>query len=402
MERRKRSLSRSHTATIQIKKIETKSPHTRSHSRATAPVDVDALLQGGHASSSVAALPEAFPEAVPAVAPSGTRVPPLTFATETADTSKSKSTIPIPATATATGMMESGEDEDEDEDSENSDESDESDEDEDEDEDEDASSVSSSDSEPLKGPVPLDVARIKAHDEPLREGNVAELPAAFCDEWLGGGKWARIGSEGTGNCLFWSLCTSLNYKKFVHLSRVNKRAVADAFRCDLVATLSEQRMNEVQAELHRTRSKHRSKTRDSIAEELCRPREWANEATIRVAQKALGVNLLFVHARYARMYCGVHSRKTLRDALQPAAVALDPKSDHDRGTVLVWWCNRSEHFEALVRLERVYETGGDATGVAFRGMLQPSCIPEDARAVQAIMRKYVESCAAQRIDVTRM
>jgi hypothetical protein len=102
----------------------------------------------------------------------------------------------------------------------------------------------------------------------------------------------------------------------------------------------------------------------------------------------------------------MHSRKTLHDVLDGSLPGSDTHSDtsaydagHDGATVLVFWCNAREHFEALVRLESTDAAKGR---VRYRGLLQASCIAEDRAAVDAIMRQYVHSCAARNVDVTRI
>lgn len=241
--------------------------------------------------------------------------------------------------------------------------------------------------------------QMKAHDKPLREGDLAELPRKFCDEWLGGGRWARCGTEGKGSCFYWSICAALNYKQFHTLSRSEKRSVVQTFRCTFSKKMTEPVLKTVEEELRKTHSPYAGKSRAALADEFCDASEWANEASIRVVKNVTNANPVFINARSMRFFCNVHSDKTLRDATssRPRAVMLDPSLPHDDFTVLVWWCNKSRHFEALVRLEDIDAASGE---VQVRGVLQPACRKDDAACVRFLMKKYVESCAERGVLIS--
>jgi hypothetical protein len=260
--------------------------------------------------------------------------------------------------------------------------------------------------------------RLAAHDEPLPEGCVAELPPRFCAEWLGGGRWVRIGSEGRGSCFFWSVCVALNHKNFNALDRDAKRAVCNAFRCGLAQRIHAAMLEDVRAELKDTRSKFATGLSPAqLEEELCSPAVWGNEKTIRFTSHILGVNLMFLNASAGAFHCGVHSRAAVHSVLSPTsasaqkakpsraalqhhqhqqqpAVLRDAAAPHDAKTILIWWNNKCRHFEALARLVDAPD-GRKSNTLSFTALLQPSCVEAHARAVQAIIRVYAARCAAR-------
>ena len=279
--------------------------------------------------------------------------------------------------------------------------------------------VSKLDPPPLQTAEPsLAERRVFAHDEPLEEGDLAELPPQFCREWLGGGRFARIGTEGRGSCFYWSLCASLNFRGFMHLPLKEKRAIVNEFRCAFAAGAAAQNnaaeLERVRAELARSRSKFSARSPQELESEFCAPHVWANEATIRLVSRLLSVNVIVVHMRAGTPFCGVHRAETLRAALDTSQPLVSPRSIHRSSpqqhrevvldptvtpesprahrTILVAWTNRSQHFEAIVRLV----DASAATGAAkIQGVLQPACSAEDARTVRALMERYAASCAAR-------
>jgi hypothetical protein len=208
--------------------------------------------------------------------------------------------------------------------------------------------------------------------------HVYEIPAAVVRTWLGEGRFARLGTRGSGSCFFHAVATALNRDRYRDASESRKQSIVSRFRCAFQSLFDARRYSYLSNDAD-------ASAYQSTYDGLCNPHAWANETTIKHAADVLNLNIIFLDFAAERLYCGVHGRATL-EAVSPRRRTRHSPRDVPQRTIILAWVNRS-HFELIVRVVDVRDDGS----AAVKGVFDPRDI-EDARTIQHVMRTYAETC----------
>lgn len=161
------------------------------------------------------------------------------------------------------------------------------------------------------------------------------------------GDIVRMGVHGEGTCFYHSVCAALNYKGYLTLPHAQRQKVGQQFRCDFKQHMSKAKW----ATLQREFPQHMNRSFEEVEAAWCKPHEWAEEDTIKIVSKHLGLNIVFLDASKDKFYCHMQG---------------DPSSED---TVVIAWLNHS-HFEPVLH---VYERCKDH--IHLRGRFNPDNEP---------------------------
>ena len=213
--------------------------------------------------------------------------------------------------------------------------------------------------------------RLKKSYQPAEVGQVVELPPEL-KEYLGCGRFGRIGVAGDGSCFFHSICALLHEKNYLNESPSVQATIAHTFRCRFSKTFQRKDMAD---------SKATGESYEDLKKGFCVPSKWANETMINHASKILNMNLIFLDLTNGLAYCGVHGSESLRGSRTRKLRAVQ------QPTAIFSWVSRS-HFEPVVRIEK-----DDGDAVVLTTLFEPSKNKEDAKTVETLMAAYDRGCS---------
>lgn len=216
--------------------------------------------------------------------------------------------------------------------------------------------------------------RLKKSYKPAEVGQVVELPPEF-KEYLGCGRFGRIGVAGDGSCFFHSICALLHEKNYLNEPPSVQATIAHNFRCRFSKTFKKNDM------IHGKRGSN-DESYEDLRKGFCVPSKWANETMINHASKVLNINLIFLDLTNGLAYCGVHGSESLRGSRTRSVNAVK------QPTAVFSWVTRS-HFEPIVRIE----SKDPGEPVVLTTLFEPSKSEEDANTVEILMAAYDRGCS---------
>lgn len=211
-----------------------------------------------------------------------------------------------------------------------------------------------------------------------KPNHVYELNPAAAKFWFGvedgSTRLARMGVHGDGSCAYHSICTALNIEDYVHQSDEMQKQIAYRFRCSFSEKLTQDALKAILKKQKPSKSPVRL---SEVQDNLCDPKVWADETTIRFMAETLDMNIIFLDMSKNAVYCGVHHDKAV-------------ESDGVPPTIVVCWVNHS-HFEPLGQIVNV---GPRVT--EMRVVFDPAKYPQDGKLLETLMDKYKHQCAIRR------
>lgn len=174
--------------------------------------------------------------------------------------------------------------------------------------------------------------------------------------------FARVGVHGDGSCFFHSVCVAQNKHNYHTRSPEQQQRIGQAFRCEFARDyITPETWNTFVEE-----NPQYSTPYNEIVENFCNSRYWANEHMIKFFSKMLDLNIVFIDAEKAEMYCGVHGNET-KEPL-----------------IIILWVKKS-HFEPVGLVH-----GADENRTDLQFMFDPV---SDAAVVNDVMNRYKTQCS---------
>jgi hypothetical protein len=103
---------------------------------------------------------------------------------------------------------------------------------------------------------------------------------------------ARYGVHGDGSCAYHTICAGLNIEDYVHQTDAEQKQIAYRFRCSLGEKMKK---GDVEKILKKAKgAKSSSLTLTQFQEQLCDPKVWADEVSLRMVGQILDMNLIFL------------------------------------------------------------------------------------------------------------
>lgn len=191
----------------------------------------------------------------------------------------------------------------------------------------------------------------------------------------------RMGTHGTGSCLYQSLAAAINYRGFdpdtlelhpfdpdardgymFERDLTRRGEMGREFRAWLRDFLTPEFYEECKAAAPDQVVLPYAKLLDAIDD----PTVWAENTAIKVLSRALRANVLFLDSTTQRFYCGMHEAPDDIDA-----------------TIMVLWLNRS-HFEPIMAV-----VGGDPKSIRVLPMFTKA---NSALVMDRVYRAYSAQC----------
>ena len=155
---------------------------------------------------------------------------------------------------------------------------------------------------------------------------------------------------------------------YLYLNSKQQKEIAHEFRCNFTNKFTEHEYNELKTE--------GSKDYETSKEGFCSAKVWADEVMIKHASKILNLNLIFIDLTNNDVYCGVHGKETIENALNEKTI--------QQPMGIVAWVNKS-HFEPFVRID-------NASKGIITTLFEPSKSEQDKNFVEALVENYMSSC----------
>ena len=171
----------------------------------------------------------------------------------------------------------------------------------------------------------------------------------------------RMGVHGDGTCFYHSVCAALNYKGYLTASKKDRQRIGQEFRCGFKDHMTRSKWKQFQKDF----PQHMNRSFETVEKTWCTPSEWAEEDTIKMVSKYLGLNIVFLDASKDKFYCHMQGDPTQED------------------TVVIAWIDHA-HFEPILH---IYERCKDHAHL--RGRFNPRNEP---RIVTDLKRAFDKHC----------
>lgn len=185
---------------------------------------------------------------------------------------------------------------------------------------------------------------------PAAIGRIEELPkeiSAKFKQLPKGWTLARMGTHGEGSCFFHSLAACINFRGFdkdgellpydpddrrgymYQISNLSERQrMGQRFRCWFKKKITRKEYTMAQREA----PEHMIKSYEELQSDTCDPSIWAENTMIKLAQRILKLNIMFIDSTTNDFFCGMHE--------DPSATTA---------SIMILWLGKS-HFEPIMAL----------------------------------------------------